>query len=181
MSPVVTIVALPRIFNVVLPEDLPSQVTPGIPLTNLPLAAGPTTGGTTVEILGKRLGHPISVTFGGIEAQSIKSIDEFRLEAVTPAHMPSFVIQDQPVGEDVVVVTPAGPDTLPEAFAFVDTGTPISKADVNRDGVVDAVDVQLVINAVLETAKSRMDADVNRDGRINALDIQVVVNEAVGK
>jgi Zn-dependent metalloprotease len=181
-SPVVTIVALPEILNVALPQDLPAVVTPDdLPLANLPTAAGPSSGGTTVAILGRRLGIPLSVTFGGIEAEAIKALSDFRIEAVTPAHVASPVVGGSPIAEDVVVTTAAGTGILQKAFAFVDTGTSIAKADVNRDGVVNAVDVQLVINAVLKLSKSFVDADVNRDGKVNAADVQAVINEAISK
>ena len=52
--------------------------------------------------------------------------------------------------------------------------------DVNRDGVVDARDLQLVINVVLgiplPAGITEDDADVNNDGIVNALDIQQVIN-----
>ena len=81
-----------------------------------------------------------------------------------------------------MVTTSYGTGLLRNAFLYVDSGVDLSKADVNHDGYVDAVDVQLVINSVLELAKSAsVDADVNRDGRVNVLDIQTVVIEALGK
>jgi len=182
LSPVVTIAGLPRIFNVVLPEDIPAGAHEGVPLPNLPPAEGPSTGipPTTVVILGKRLTNPISITFGGIDAQSFHAVNDFRVEAVAPAHAPSFVIGGIAIPDDLVVVTPAGATTAPEAFTFVDGGNSILKADVNRDGKVDAVDVQLVVNALLELSKSRVNADVNLDGKINAADLQIVINAAIG-
>ena len=182
LSPVVTIARLPRIFNVVLPADIPPGAQEGVPLLNLPPAQGPSSAipPTTVVILGKRLSNPISVTFGGIEAQSFHSVSDFRLEAIAPAHAPSFVIGGAAIPDDVVVITPAGSTTAREAFTFVDEGNPFLKADVNRDGTVDAVDVQLVVNALLELSKSRANADVNLDGKINAADLQIVINAAIG-
>ncbi len=180
-SPVVTIAALPRLYNVALPQDLPAVIQDGVALESLPKAAGTSKGGTTVVILGKRLGHPVSVTFGGIEAESIHAVSDFRIEAVTPAHMASPIVQDVPVAEDVVVTTASGTGTYPQGFNFVDSGEPISKADVNRDGLVNALDVQLVINAILAAEKSAGDTDVNRDGATNSADIQFVVNTVIGK
>lgn len=52
--------------------------------------------------------------------------------------------------------------------------------DVNLDGAVDAVDVQLVINAALGINVAPWNADVNRDSDINALDVQLVINAALG-
>ncbi|MGI6460600.1 MAG: dockerin type I domain-containing protein [Candidatus Hydrogenedentales bacterium] len=50
--------------------------------------------------------------------------------------------------------------------------------DVNGDGKVDAVDIQLVINAVLDII-TLPTADINRDGAVNAVDVQLVINAAL--
>lgn len=52
-------------------------------------------------------------------------------------------------------------------------------ADVNQDNVIDAVDIQKVINAALGLVITG-DADVNRDGSVNAVDVQLVINAALG-
>jgi len=51
-------------------------------------------------------------------------------------------------------------------------------ADINADGAVDAIDVQLVINAVLGIPVD-YDCDVNTDRYINAIDVQTVINAAL--
>ncbi len=54
-------------------------------------------------------------------------------------------------------------------------------ADVNNDGVVNAIDIQLVINAALGIPiNPEYNADVNNDGAVNALDVQLVINAALG-
>lgn len=56
---------------------------------------------------------------------------------------------------------------------------PLSKGDVNRDGTVDARDLQLSINALLHLATAD-DADV--DGRgVSATDVQHLVNRVLGR
>jgi hypothetical protein len=50
--------------------------------------------------------------------------------------------------------------------------------DVDGNGKVNAVDVQLVINAVLDLIKLPT-ADINRNGAINAVDVQLVINAAL--
>jgi Zn-dependent metalloprotease len=181
-SPTVSILSLPVIYNVVLPDDIPSDATEGVALTEASIASGPTTGGTKVVLWGKRLVNPVSVTFGGIPVQSFTSIDQYRLEVVTPAHAASFVTSGAAIPEDVTVVTAAGPTTARESFIYESSATSILKADVNGDGVVDAVDVQIVVNAILEVSKSsNSSADVNLDGTVNAADLQVVISAAVGE
>lgn len=55
----------------------------------------------------------------------------------------------------------------------------LSKGDVNRDGTVDALDLQLSINALLHLATVE-DADV--DGRgVSATDVQHLVNRVLGR
>lgn len=52
--------------------------------------------------------------------------------------------------------------------------------DINADGQTNALDIQLVVNAVLGIGIGGLDADVNRDGSTNALDVQRVVNAVLG-
>jgi WD40 repeat protein len=49
-------------------------------------------------------------------------------------------------------------------------------ADVNLDGKVDAIDVQLVINSALSGVKTNPRTDINGDGVVNAIDVQLVIN-----
>jgi hypothetical protein len=52
--------------------------------------------------------------------------------------------------------------------------------DINQDGSVNALDVQLVINAALGFDIGDFVADVNLDESVNALDVQLVINAALG-
>jgi len=53
--------------------------------------------------------------------------------------------------------------------------------DVNGDGEVNAVDIQLVINAVLGIPiNPSYNPDVNGDNKVNAVDIQLVINVVLG-
>jgi len=52
--------------------------------------------------------------------------------------------------------------------------------DVNEDGSVNAVDVQLVINAVLGINIGALDPDINNDDATNAVDVQLVINAVLG-
>ena len=52
-------------------------------------------------------------------------------------------------------------------------------ADINADRALNAVDVQLVINAALGI-DIEYDADVDEDGAINAVDVQKVINAVLG-
>ena len=50
--------------------------------------------------------------------------------------------------------------------------------DVDGNGFVNAIDVQLVINAALGSDGS-CDCDVDGNGFVNALDVQLVINAAL--
>jgi RHS repeat-associated protein len=52
--------------------------------------------------------------------------------------------------------------------------------DVNGDGSVNALDVQLTINGALGIDIGGRDADINDDGSVNALDVQLCINAALG-
>lgn len=153
-SPRVTIIGIPEIVS----------VTP---------ALGSVLGGETVRIAGSRLSAPISVTFGGVAATSIRAVGSGELEVATPLHAAGTV--------DVVVNTVNGPGILYNGYTYLGDGALVQVTDVNGDGKINALDVQLVVNAVLQIqAKSaEINPDANRDGRVNSSDIQVVVNEAL--
>jgi 6-phosphogluconolactonase (cycloisomerase 2 family) len=52
--------------------------------------------------------------------------------------------------------------------------------DINNDGYVNAVDVQVVINGALGVDLSPFYSDVSEDGVTNAIDIQLVINAVLG-
>jgi hypothetical protein len=54
------------------------------------------------------------------------------------------------------------------------------RIDIDGNGAVDAVDVQLGINGALGISIGSFNADVNNDGDVNAVDVQVVINAALG-
>jgi hypothetical protein len=51
--------------------------------------------------------------------------------------------------------------------------------DVNKDGGVGAVDIQMVVNAAIGKTVANAATDVNHSGQTNAVDVQAVVNKAV--
>lgn len=131
---------------------------------------GPYLGGTVVRVTGRRLGNPQSVTFGGIRGEALRTFGPEELEVVAPVSRPGIV--------DVVVSTVSGSVTVPGGFRFIGPNESKVQADVNGDGAVDAVDVQLVIDGVLKQTKdARLDA--NGDGRLTSADVQVVVVAAL--
>jgi hypothetical protein len=94
--------------------------------------------------------------------------------AVAPGEGALLSVGSEPIGSDPAANT--------VTFEFDDFTTYVGlapvvyeAADVNRDGIVDAVDVQLVFNAVLGMAVD-WDCDVNGDGVVDAVDVQTITN-----
>jgi 6-phosphogluconolactonase (cycloisomerase 2 family) len=54
------------------------------------------------------------------------------------------------------------------------------KTDINGDTMINAVDVQLVINAALGLAIAPFNGDINQDESVNAIDVQLVINTVLG-
>jgi hypothetical protein len=52
--------------------------------------------------------------------------------------------------------------------------------DIDGDGTVNAVDVQLVINDVLGVGIGNLNGDVDGSGDVDAVDVQLVINAALG-
>ncbi|MBI1320864.1 MAG: trypsin-like serine protease [Candidatus Hydrogenedens sp.] len=156
ISPFLTVIEVPLI----------ESVTPAVGLSK---------GGDTVRILGDRLGAPIRVLFGGVPVASVRSLGDAGIEVTTPVHAPGLV--------DVQVETAEGIGRAPGIYRYVNSLSDLAKEDLNADGKVDAVDVQIVVGAVLEkadaAAKAVRPADVNGDGLVDAADAQLVVNRAL--
>jgi len=83
----------------------------------------------------------------------------------------SWAVIGEPVASNMVTVGP------PDGSGGLggSTGGGVKLVDVNADGFVNAIDIQLVVNGVLGTGFVPT-GDVNRDGSMNAIDIQMVVN-----
>lgn len=156
VSPMVTVIGSPNV----------TTITPSFGTFN---------GGTVVLIKGTRLSGALVVKFGGVAAVNVRAISDTQMEATTPKH---------PIGTvDVTIESPQGVGLFKNGFSYIDPDAVLLPTDVNGDGKVDSIDVQLVINAVLksEPTKDGVNPDANRDGQVNALDLQVVVNSAIGR
>ena len=68
----------------------------------------------------------------------------------------------------------------PRLTIVADVPSTTPATDINGDSVVNAVDVQLVINAALDLSIGGLDADINGDQTVNAVDVQLVINAALG-
>jgi len=64
-------------------------------------------------------------------------------------------------------------------FGCVMVGSLAATCDINADGSVNALDLQVLINAILG-AMSSSSYDVNQDGSVNVLDLQTLTNVILG-
>ncbi|MBI4558767.1 MAG: trypsin-like serine protease [Candidatus Hydrogenedentes bacterium] len=71
-------------------------------------------------------------------------------------------------------------DTGNIALAWGLEPSPNADSDIDGNGQVNAVDVQLVINAALSLDIGGLDADINNDTQVDAVDVQMVINAALG-
>ncbi|MCC6369269.1 MAG: cellulase [Bryobacterales bacterium] len=81
---------------------------------------------------------------------------------------------------DVAVSGGALSATVPSPSVTLFVVPPVSRCDCNRDGAVNVVDVQRLVNVVLGVSSPLGTEDVNRDGRTDVVDLQVLVNVVLG-
>jgi len=99
-------------------------------------------------------------------ARNVYIAGEFNDDADFEPVVPGFEIQSVAGSADAFALKIEGEGNL---------------ADVNGDGVVNAVDVQIVINAALGlSVDPAHEPDINRDNTINAVDVQQGINGALG-
>ena len=77
---------------------------------------------------------------------------------------------------------PEGPTVEFDIQQLATYGLFVPGSDVNGDQVINAVDVQLVINAALGTIVPGINANVDNDPEnlVNAVDVQISINQALG-
>jgi len=100
-----------------------------------------------------------------------------------PSLTPTVTTTPTPTSSATPIATSTPPAT---GTAEPGTATPTPEArprgDLNDDGQVNVLDVQLCVNVFLgvESDPETVDwADVNRDGRVDVLDVQAIVNVAL--
>lgn len=79
-----------------------------------------------------------------------------------------------------IEVTLAVSDGSETSVATTTVTVPVVLVDTNDDGVVNAIDVQIVVNSILGMPIDATDTDVNNDGKTDAVDLQSVVNGVLG-
>jgi hypothetical protein len=116
--------------------------------------------------------------FGNITAQIDPATDAYLFPAI-------------PHGTYTVMASADGYESQTRSGIFVEsemitelnfelTALASDPEDINGDGTVDAVDVQLVINAVLGIDIAPNNGDADNSGEVDAVDIQLVINQVLG-
>ncbi len=66
-----------------------------------------------------------------------------------------------------------------EGAKLITVNTPATRCDINADGAVNALDLQILINAIL-AGTNLSNADLNNDNGVDALDLQILNNVILG-
>jgi hypothetical protein len=67
-----------------------------------------------------------------------------------------------------------------EVSTTITTTPTTGKCDVNSDSLVNVLDLQMVINAILGTQTLSGKGDLNGDGKVDVLDLQILGNVILG-
>jgi hypothetical protein len=74
-------------------------------------------------------------------------------------------------------LTLSGGGSPPASVGDLTTITPINACDIDRNGLNNVADVQLIVNQALGT--SRAINDLDQDGVVTVVDVQIVINAAL--
>lgn len=98
----------------------------------------------------------------------------------------TYTVSSLPAGTYYFAVTARNTSGMESGFsnevtATVSTTPATTKCDANSDGVVNVIDLQMMINAILGIqALPAGKGDLNADGRIDVLDLQILSNVILG-
>jgi len=151
--------------------DSPNQVaiTDAPKVTSVTPSQGPSSGGTSVVIMGTNFKAGASVTFGQAAASNVVVESENRITALVPAHYPAVV--------DVKVTNPDSySDTLLRGFTYKNEGSEVSLSDIQAHPgqmvelpiAVDAVEGLLAGSIKLSFDKDVLSVESVRKGSLTS-------------
>ena len=117
----------------------------------------------------------LRVDFSTNQGLSWTELDSF---TVTRGILQQFIL-DIPMEDPVrfrIMQTSGARVNIDDIALYKQVHTVTIKGDVNRDGVVNITDVNVVINVILNGWTSEA-ADVNGDKTVNIADINAIINE----
>lgn len=168
----------PLTVNVVLHPDTPSQQAPKLKI------GGPAAASISGFVFAKQpngSNSPLAAARvalrGGVQASTTSdSKGGFSFDAVPEG---DYVIHVSKPGFASQSISRNVKSTEAEFQNFaLDVGESSGSGDIDGNGQVNSIDIQLVINTVLNISFSA--ADINGDGSVNAQDIQLVINIVLG-
>lgn len=62
-----------------------------------------------------------------------------------------------------------------KASADIESGATVASTDLNKDGKTDALDLNMLVNAISSKSKDAK-FDLNRDGKLDSLDLNVLIS-----
>jgi hypothetical protein len=124
--------------------------------------------GTVVAITGTGFAGATAVRFNGTNASFFAVISSTQINATVPTGVTTGPIS---------VTTASGTATSSTSFTVTQN---TSRCDINSDGSVNVLDIQLLINSILGIPGSPVSGDLNRDGGANVLDLQLLINVILG-
>ena len=142
---------------------------PAPTITLVTPAEGPLAGGTPITIRGTNfVAGATSVSVDGNPATSVVVTSPTSLTAITPPGLVEGSVS-------VDVTTLGGTSSRPNAFTYE---APPCPADLNGDGVVNSLDMIILLNAFgnCPPSPTSCPADLNGDGVVNALDVIILSN-----
>lgn len=169
-------------------EDRTFELTPAPTVTDVKPGSGPTTGGTTVTIVGTGLYNATAVKFGGVSAASFNVVSSTSITAVTPV--------EEAGTADVTVTTPGGTSAIgtPDRFKFTPAITSLTpnagpkgggtKVTVKGTGFgVGQTATKFKFDGTLGTAvncaSSTQCTVTSSTGAVGTVDVKATVNKAV--
>lgn len=104
---------------------------------------------------------------------------------ISVGNQTTYTVTGLPAGTYYFAVTAYNTEGLESGFSnevsATVSGTPsTSPCDLNADGVINALDLQVLINVILGTQTLPGKGDLNADGRVDVLDLQILANVILG-
>ncbi len=145
--------------------------TPAIAITS-PTSAGVYTTNATPLTLGGTASDTVPIT----QIAWVNSAGGGGTAAGTTSWTAAIALQN---GTNVITITATDQPGNSASASITVTYSPALKGDLNGDGRVDVLDLQILTDAILGVSPSG-NADLNGDGKVDVLDLQILADIIMG-